>query len=65
MGTSVTETCFAVGFRSLGSFSTRFAHEVGVTPRQFQRAAHVVSQVPGQLVSVYVPFCFSERFASA
>jgi transcriptional regulator GlxA family with amidase domain len=34
---TVTEVCFAVGFSSLGSFSSRFAAVVGETPSQFQR----------------------------
>lgn len=34
---SVTEVCHAVGFTSLGSFSSRFKEIVGETPRQFQR----------------------------
>jgi AraC-like DNA-binding protein len=31
-GLSVTEVCFAVGFSSLGTFSTRFTELVGVPP---------------------------------
>ena len=34
---SVTEVCFAVGYSSLGSFSSRFAEIVGETPSAFQR----------------------------
>lgn len=34
---TVTEVCFAVGFSSLGSFSSRFSSIVGETPSQFQR----------------------------
>ena len=34
---NVTEVCHAVGFTSLGSFSTRFKEVVGETPREFQR----------------------------
>jgi AraC-like DNA-binding protein len=34
---TVTEVCFAVGFSSLGSFSSRFHAVVGETPSQFQR----------------------------
>ena len=34
---TVTEVCFAVGFSSLGSFSSRFRQIVGETPSQFQR----------------------------
>lgn len=36
-GTSVTETCFAVGFNSLGSFSTLFKTKTGKSPTQFQK----------------------------
>jgi len=34
---TVTEVCHAVGFSSLGSFSTRFHQVVGEPPRDFQR----------------------------
>lgn len=34
---TVTEVCFAVGFSSLGSFSSRFKEIVGETPSAFQR----------------------------
>jgi transcriptional regulator GlxA family with amidase domain len=34
---TVTEVCFAVGFSSLGSFSSRFAQVVGESPSVFQR----------------------------
>jgi AraC-like DNA-binding protein len=34
---SVTETCFAVGCSSLGTFSTRFTELVGVSPRRYQQ----------------------------
>ena len=34
---TVTEVCFAVGFASLGSFSSRFRTLVGETAREFQR----------------------------
>ena len=35
-GMSVTETCFAVGFESLGSFSTLFKTKTGKSPSKFQ-----------------------------
>ena len=35
-GMSVTETCFAVGFESLGSFSTLFKTKTGKSPSEFQ-----------------------------
>lgn len=35
-GMSVTETCFAVGFESLDSFSTLFKTKAGKSPSEFQ-----------------------------
>lgn len=48
---TVTEVCFAVGFASLGSFSSLFTELVGVSPSRFQRAAH--AQAPP-----VIPGCF-------
>lgn len=36
---SVTEICFAVGYSSLGTFSTRFSELVGVSPSSYRRDA--------------------------
>lgn len=36
-GMTVTETCYAVGFESLGSFSTLFKTKTGKSPSQFQK----------------------------
>ncbi|MEO1053697.1 MAG: AraC family transcriptional regulator [Bacteroidota bacterium] len=36
-GESVTETCFAVGFESLGSFSILFKNRVGMSPMKFRK----------------------------
>ncbi len=45
---TVTEVCFAVGFSSLGSFSTRFAQIVGESPRAFQhRYGGNAPRIPG------------------
>lgn len=45
---TVTEVCFAVGFSSLGSFSSRFREIVGETPSEFQRRyAGRAPRVPG------------------
>ena len=45
---SVTEVCFAVGYRSLGSFSSRFTRIVGETPREFQhRYGGEAPRIPG------------------
>lgn len=39
-GESVTDTCFAVGCTSLGSFSSRFTEIVGETPSQYRARDH-------------------------
>lgn len=36
-GLTVTETCFAVGFESLGSFSKLFKTKTGKSPSEFQK----------------------------
>ena len=36
-GMSVTETCFAVGFESLGSFSSLFKMKTGKSPSEYQK----------------------------
>jgi transcriptional regulator GlxA family with amidase domain len=51
-GMSVTDTCFAVGCTSLGSFSSRFTEIVGETPSQYRAHDHSDLEV--------VPACVSK-----
>ena len=53
---SVTDVCVAVGFSSLGSFSTQFRRFVGVSPNAYrQRDGHEdLARVPG---------CYVRRWA--
>src|SRR6476659_3556128 len=44
-GMSVTDTCFAVGCTSLGSFSSRFTEIVGVTPSHYRALDHTEVEV--------------------
>ncbi|GAB3856346.1 helix-turn-helix transcriptional regulator [Nocardioides maradonensis] len=46
---TVTEVCYAVGYSSLGSFSTRFTEITGETPSAFQAryAAEGTPRIPG------------------
>lgn len=37
----VTEICFSVGFESLGSFSTLFRKQIGLTPRAYRQTERV------------------------
>ena len=52
---TVTEVCHAVGFSSLGSFSSRFHELVGETPSGFQRrwAATGAPRIPGCYVFMW------------
>jgi AraC-like DNA-binding protein len=54
----VTEVCFAVGYESPGSFSTKFHRAVGYSPREFQRSLRRIFPAPS--VSLYrsIPACF-------
>jgi len=48
---SVTEICAAVGFESLGSFSTLFRKVAGVSPSAYRVSSHPT------LTPRYIPFC--------
>lgn len=51
---TVTEVCHAVGFDSLGSFSTRFRALVGVSPTEFQqRYLDGAPRIPGCFVFLW------------
>lgn len=56
---SVTEVCMAVGFSSLGSFSTLFSHRVGMSPSSFRRRYRPAAETPQTLPSCLIPGCFS------
>lgn len=42
---SVTEVCMELGYGSLGTFSSRFKHMVGVTPAMFRRLPDAVAEL--------------------
>ena len=58
---NVTEACFEVGFSSLGSFSTLFAHRVGLSPSEYRRYVRSGIVVPRAVRSLFVPACFCAR----
>jgi AraC-like DNA-binding protein len=53
-GRSVTDTCFAVGCTSLGSFSSRFTEVVGMTPSQYGASDHGDLELLPSCVAMYV-----------
>ena len=57
---SVTEVCMEIGYESLGTFSTRFAREVGCAPSEFRRVFSIpthwwLRNVPGCVVYRWGP----------
>lgn len=54
----VTEICYAIGYQSLGSFSTRFKAVVGASPTDFQMLSRRVFQVPKLIRRPVMPCCF-------
>ena len=57
----VTEVCFAVGYESLGSFSSRFRTMVGRSPSEFQRSIRKIFPVPRFPVYRFIPNCYLIR----
>lgn len=56
---SVTAICLAVGCDSLGSFTTQFTREVGLSPRAFRRTYRPRQRRPDDLPPDLVPGCFA------
>ncbi len=55
----VTEVCLAVGYESLGSFSSRFRSSVvGYSPSEFQRGLRKIFAVPAIAPYRPIPACF-------
>lgn len=45
---SVTDICFEVGYTSTGSFTSRFTHLVGLSPRLLRQRAHAFEPLAGE-----------------
>jgi AraC-like DNA-binding protein len=51
--TSVTDVCFAVGFTSLGTFSSRFTELVGESPSAYRARSHAAAAaIPGCIIKL-------------
>jgi len=62
---SVTQVCLAVGFSSLGSFSTLFRRFVGAPPTQFRARVVQSLGVPGpRPLLAPIPGCFARAFGA-
>jgi AraC-like DNA-binding protein len=60
----VTEVCLAVGFESLGSFSSLFRSVVGRSPVEYRRELRRVFPVPQLTPYRFIPACFLISFGS-
>jgi AraC-like DNA-binding protein len=60
----VTEVCFAVGYESLGSFSTMFRSLVGRSPLEYRQSLRRVFPVPQIAPHRFIPACFLHSFGS-
>jgi AraC-like DNA-binding protein len=58
---SVTDICFAVGYESLGSFSTRFRSLTGLSPASFRREARLAfGGFASHWPLYFIPACYQQ-----
>lgn len=60
-GSSVSETCHAVGFESLSSFSGLFKRIVGLSPSSYWQQQQEMKAMIHQKPLNYIPGCFAEK----
>lgn len=60
----VTDVCLAVGYESLGSFSSLFRARVGRSPSEYREKLRRVFPVPHFRPYRFVPACFLRSFGS-
>jgi AraC-like DNA-binding protein len=58
-GLSITDVCMAVGYSSLGSFSSLFSRRVGMSPSEFQRRYRSARGPEPHLPASLIPGCLS------
>jgi AraC-like DNA-binding protein len=56
---SVTDVCMAVGFSSLGSFSTLFTQRIGEPPSAYRRRVRAMVTAPGPSTVDLAPGCLT------
>lgn len=58
-GMAVSDTCFAVGFESLSSFSSLFKRTAGISPTDF--TTYQMKALVAQKPLGFIPGCFAEK----
>jgi AraC-like DNA-binding protein len=61
---AVTDVCLAVGYESLGSFSSLFRARVGRSPSEYREKLRRVFPAPQFRPYRFVPVCFLRSFGS-
>jgi len=61
-GTPVAQTCHAVGFESLGSFSSLFKRLEGKTPSQYLRKHRQTKTQMKESPLSFIPACFAHKY---
>jgi AraC-like DNA-binding protein len=64
-GGSVTDTCFAVGFDSLGSFTGLFKRRVGLTPSVYRQQQMERKEQMRKEPLRFIPGCFAMQFSNS
>ena len=59
--TSITDTCFAVGFESLTSFAGLFKRSTGTTPSQYQQQQTARKAAISKTPLKFIPHCFAQH----
>ncbi len=59
---TVTEVCFEVGYRSLGSFSSKFRAHFGRSPAEFQREMRRIFGYSAPWRVLMIPECFLQAW---
>ncbi len=62
---SVTETCFMVGFQSVGSFAALFKRQVGKSPGAYQVGERRRREETLRLPFKFIPGCFADTTSPA
>lgn len=61
-GTTVSDTCYAVGFESISSFSNLFKRATGITPSAYLQQHQVLKAQIAATPLAYIPGCFAEKY---